>query len=109
MYSTKWNKITKITAAAGLWALLTGCTAEQQNEFKALGKNQRFLLAEEIQTPGATRDTDMLFVIDNSGSMKPSQDRLRASFAQFAQTYFKPEYNVCVAVITTDLYRQANP
>lgn len=85
-----------------------GCTAEQKNEFKAMGKNQQFILAEESAST-SLRETDILFVIDNSGSMQPAQDRLKASFTQFAQDYFKPEYNICVSVITSDLYRQESP
>ena len=51
---------------------------------------------------------DVLFVVDNSSSMDPSQARLRNALSDFATTYLKPSYDIRTGVITTDTYL-ANP
>jgi hypothetical protein len=51
------------------------------------------------------RDVDILFVLDNSGSMTMMQDRLRATFPQFLERLAAPDGlpNLHVGVVTTDL------
>ncbi|MCM2276472.1 MAG: hypothetical protein NDJ89_00155 [Oligoflexia bacterium] len=48
---------------------------------------------------------DMLFVVDNSGSMGDDQDRLAEGFATFASTFFqRTDLNICSAITTSDRY-----
>ncbi len=48
---------------------------------------------------------DLLFVVDNSGSMSDNQDALAAGFSKFGETYFKnPALDICTMIITSDRY-----
>ena len=47
---------------------------------------------------------DILWVIDNSGSMKNSQKKLQDGLENFARTYFKVGSDIQIGVITTDAY-----
>ncbi len=48
---------------------------------------------------------DILWVIDNSGSMKTSQDNVAANFDSFISTFQDKGFDFQMAVITTDAYR----
>ena len=81
-------------------ALFTdGCTGQLPSSF-------RFRQAEELfnSTDFVNTKLDMLWVIDNSGSMNVSQGRIRDGFTSFAAKYMKPTWDIRVAVITTDTY-----
>ena len=82
-----------------------GCTGQLPNSF-------RFRQAEESFSAASDQDVntklDLLWVIDNSASMDVSQRRLRNGFRSFAQKYMKPNWDIRVAVITTDTFL-ANP
>jgi len=56
------------------------------------------------------RNVDLLFMVDNSSSMKPLQDNLRANFPKFMQRLMDPPGlpNIHVAVVTSDM-GAANP
>ncbi len=47
---------------------------------------------------------DILWVIDNSGSMKDEQEALRENFNSFITNFIKKGYDYRIAVITTDAY-----
>jgi hypothetical protein len=51
-----------------------------------------------------TQKVDLLWVVDNSASMEPSQEKLRKGFAKFAEKYMRPNWDIRVAAITTDTY-----
>lgn len=51
---------------------------------------------------------DILFVVDNSGSMADEQEKLRNGFVSFANRYMQPTWDIRLAVITSDTYL-ANP
>ena len=55
--------------------------------------------SEEIQK------LDILWVVDNSGSMATSQQRLTQNFPRFIQNFLKKRYDFRIAVTTTDAYR----
>ena len=55
-----------------------------------------------------TQKVDLLWVVDNSASMEPNQEKLRKGFAKFAAKYMRPNWDIRVAAITTDTYL-ANP
>lgn len=56
----------------------------------------------EIHVQGGG-NIDVLWVIDNSGSMKEEQAKLADNFQQFVQFFFGLDYDFNMAVITTDL------
>ncbi|MCB0419950.1 MAG: VWA domain-containing protein [Bdellovibrionales bacterium] len=49
---------------------------------------------------------DILWVVDNSGSMKTSQENLAANFSSFIKDFQKLNYDFQIGVITTDAYRE---
>ncbi|MDB4981525.1 MAG: hypothetical protein JWM82_2277, partial [Myxococcales bacterium] len=60
-------------------------------------------LAQEIHWYG-TRDVDLLFMVDNSASMTPLQNKLRANFPAFMNVLKGlPLPNVHIAVVSSDL------
>ncbi|OFZ82244.1 MAG: hypothetical protein A2603_00975 [Bdellovibrionales bacterium RIFOXYD1_FULL_55_31] len=79
--------------------LLSGCTGQLPGSFRLAQQEEVFATSQEINTK-----LDMLWVIDNSGSMDVSQQRIRDGFSGFAQKYMKPNWDIRVAVITTDTY-----
>lgn len=88
-----------------------GCTQSVPSQFKLLPASQSvdagFVVGED-QTERQTSPVDILWVIDNSASMAPSQSKLKAGLAAFAKTYFKGDTDIQLAVITTDAF-VANP
>lgn len=92
-----------LIALASLAAALSGCTGQIPNSFRLSQQEELFSSTQEVNTK-----LDMLWVIDSSGSMNVSQDRIREGFVSFATKYMKPTWDIRVAVITTDTYL-ANP
>lgn len=90
---------------------ILGCTQSVPNQFKLLPAEQSveagFVVGSEV-TEKHTSPVDILWVIDNSASMAPSQAKLKAGLSAFARTYFKGETDIQLAVITTDAFI-ANP
>lgn len=87
-------------------ALLLGlcaCTGQLPGTFRYKQVLQAFSTKQEVNTK-----IDLLWVVDNSSSMDVSQTKLRKGFAQFANAYLKPYWDIRIAVIPTDLYI-ANP
>src|SRR5690606_16963449 len=51
------------------------------------------------------KEIDLVFVVDNSGSMAEEQAALAQGFDRVAQTYFRNPYvDVCVIIISSDRY-----
>lgn len=82
-----------------LGSSLSGCTQQKPNSFRLQQQLESFAVAQEVNTR-----VDLLFVVDNSASMDVSQDRLRKGFGRFAERYLRPNWDIRVAVITTDTY-----
>ncbi len=91
------NPIRCVISLAGLF--LVGCTGQLKEAFRYAQQEQVFSSQLEVNT-----QVDLLWVVDNSASMDVSQDNLRKGFAAFAQKYMKPNWDIQVAVITTDTY-----
>ncbi|MBC7690716.1 MAG: hypothetical protein H7222_03030 [Methylotenera sp.] len=102
-------KYTKTAAALSLTSILgtliTGCTQQLPKSFALQPATETFGSNNLIDV---NTKLDMLWVIDNSGSMDVSQEHLREGFATFAARYMKPTWDIRIAVITTDTYL-ANP
>lgn len=77
------------------------------------GAQHRFSLASEEQSfiqssqEVVQRKIDILWVIDNSGSMAPFQQSLAENFQEFMQTFVQKNYDFHLAVTTTDAYLAA--
>lgn len=97
--------MTSITAASiGLIALeLVGCTGQLPGSFRLKQEEELFSAQQDVNTK-----LDILWVVDNSGSMDEEQAKLREGFSSFASRYMKPTWDIHLAVITTDTYL-ANP
>src|SRR5689334_3965525 len=103
----KWILVLSLVAAM---LAATSCgTKERPKTFGLLPRQEqgRFSITEipatnemfdltEPQTREAVVNSkvDLLWVIDNSSSMDPSQDRLRDALGQFARTYMKPKWDI---------------
>ncbi|MGE0615953.1 MAG: hypothetical protein AB7P04_09945 [Bacteriovoracia bacterium] len=82
-----------------LLTLATACTGQLPNSFRYLQQEQSFPALIDFNTK-----LDLLWVVDNSGSMEPVQQKLRQGFASFAQQYMKPTWDIRTAVIRSDTY-----
>jgi hypothetical protein len=80
-------------------AFVSSCTNMLPSQFLLTQQQQAFSSDVQINTK-----IDMLWVIDNSSSMDPDQEKLRAGFAAFAQKYLQPTWDIHVAAIPTDAY-----
>ncbi|MCB9026289.1 MAG: hypothetical protein H6625_08235 [Bdellovibrionaceae bacterium] len=80
--------------------IITAC-GEPDPSFSLLSDNDVFLQnSNEINTK-----IDILWVIDNSGSMETSQDALVANFEEFIDGFRDRGFDFQMAVTTTDAYR----
>lgn len=88
-------------------ASILGCTQSAPRQFKLLPAQQSveagFVVGEQV-TERKASPVDILWVIDNSASMAPSQTKLKEGLASFAKTYFKGDTDIQLAVITTDAF-----
>jgi len=78
-----------------------GCTQPVLNQFSLAQVTDSFNAA---STQNVNTKLDLLFMVDNSSSMDPSQDGLRKGFTTFAQKYMQPTWDIRVGVITSDTY-----
>ncbi|MBC8068794.1 MAG: VWA domain-containing protein, partial [Deltaproteobacteria bacterium] len=90
----------------GLFTSLTsGCSSRAVDEGSTEGDEDSNLTMSEddggIQLT-INRDVDVLFVIDNSGSMGEAQASLSRSFSVFIDVLEKAEANYRIGVTTTD-------
>ncbi|RYZ88938.1 MAG: hypothetical protein EOP04_08185 [Proteobacteria bacterium] len=83
-------------AAATLFA---GC-GKSADSFSLLSDGSSF----KQNATFTPRKVDVLWVIDNSGSMKSSQDKLAANFSSFINKFKTTDSDFHMAVTTTDAY-----
>lgn len=81
-------------------ATIVGCSSSRPS-FSLLPEQSTFDQAPTI-TLGKL---DILWVIDNSGSMKSSQDNVAANFASFIDLFNQKGYDYHMAVITSEAYK----
>lgn len=104
-YNSKISFPRSVSTGVLLFGVFTfgACTKQGNNTFRIQPAVQTFAVRQDTQSK-----VDMLWVVDNSASMDPSQEKLRKAFVHFANTYMKPNWDIRAAVITTDTYL-ANP
>jgi len=78
---------------------LSACTGQLADSFRYQQQIEDFQTDVSVNTK-----IDMLWVIDNSPSIAPSQKKIRDGFRQFAEQYMKPNWDIRVAVISQDTY-----
>lgn len=79
-------------------ASITACTGQLPGSFRFAQQE------EDFSSIDVNTRLDILWVIDNSGSMANEQVKIRDGFVSFAQKYMKPAWDIRLAVITTDTY-----
>ena len=87
-----------LVAAANVLAL-TGCD-KGGSGFSILASSSEFQQASVFEP----RKLDVLFVVDNSGSMSSSQSSLATNFPSFINYFKNKGYNYRIAVTTTDAF-----
>ncbi|MBX2989179.1 MAG: VWA domain-containing protein [Bdellovibrionaceae bacterium] len=90
------NKMLLLSAAV---ALFTGCE-KSTDSFSLMSASSSF----KQNVAYVQRPVDILWVIDNSGSMDTSQQRLAANFQSFINRFSTLGYDFRMGVITTDAY-----
>lgn len=83
--------------------MVFGACNKPDPSFDVASLEQSFLVAPDVYEE--QQKIDVLWVIDNSGSMRTSQQRLSNSFAAFIQNFTQKRYDYRIAVTTTDAYR----
>ncbi|MGZ3709172.1 MAG: hypothetical protein ACXWPM_10495 [Bdellovibrionota bacterium] len=90
--------------------LASGCGSDYANGFFHRIPNVEFFSPKSLTTTTEVIQTsitgpfDILWVVDNSGSMSAHQNDIAAGFQSFAANYLKPGTDIRLAVITTDAY-----
>jgi hypothetical protein len=83
--------------------LLSSSCEKATPSFHFASDEQHFLVSPDlIEVPAKI---DVLWVIDNSGSMATSQNHLAENFPRFIQNFSEKKYDFRIAVTTTDAYR----
>jgi len=78
---------------------VVGCSKENPT-FSLLAESNGF-----IQSTSVNTKVDVLFVIDNSGSMQPAQTNLTNNFNAFISSFVQKGYDFHIGVVTTDTYK----
>ena len=87
-----------LIVAVGLAAMATGCS-NGDTSYSLLSSGQSFKQA-TVNTK-----VDILWVVDNSGSMKPLQDNMTANFNSFISQFVTKGYDFHLSVVGTDAYK----
>lgn len=96
--------LSAIWAIAGVGIGGVGCTQVTNETFRALPIQRVFVPVTELKLVSGLGTADILFVVDNSGSMGVHQENLKAALAQFAQAYLGSDNDICVGFLTTEEY-----
>jgi hypothetical protein len=92
-------KAFKLLLMVGCLNVLTGCSGGG-NSYSVLSEDQTF-----SQTPSAVNTKiDILWVVDNSGSMASSQQNLADNFPSFINNIASRNYDYKIAVTTSDAF-----
>jgi len=83
------------------WLLLTGCDSKKAKNFSILA-DANVYSQDSIYEP---RKIDVLWIIDNSGSMQTSQANLAANFRSFIEKFQNLKFDYHIAVNGTDAWK----
>ena len=98
----------RTVSAIALAVALSACGSGGLGTFQKLNACQSYSIGSEV-VKTVRAPVDVLFVVDNSGSMSSHQIELQTSFSAFSSQYLTPDASGSVrdlrmAVITTDTY-----
>jgi len=94
------SKNTLIKSISALSLVLSACTGSSPS-FSILAQNQSF---QQASNTFAQNQIDILWVVDNSGSMQTSQANLASNFSAFISKFQTLGLDYHMAVTTTDAY-----
>ncbi|MNK26228.1 hypothetical protein D3C87_445600 [compost metagenome] len=98
---SKKNFLIYAMAAVSTAALTTGC--DKSGSPFSLAPDSSSYKQEAVYVP---KKIDVLWVIDNSGSMETSQQNLATNFQSFINRFQQNNYDFNMAVVTTDAWRK---
>lgn len=97
---TDWIRSVHALLCGGFFVVtLNACTGQLPGSFRFKQLEENFNANESFNSR-----LDILWVIDNSGSMSQEQVKIRDGFVSFANQYMQPTWDIRLAVITTDTY-----
>lgn len=96
---TKQNPRKAAGLMIGATLATSACTGQLPGSFAYQQQLEKFTSLTEVNTK-----IDLLWVVDNSASMDVNQRKIREGFSGFAARYLKPNWDIRLAVITTDTY-----
>ncbi|MFN3696514.1 MAG: vWA domain-containing protein [Pseudobdellovibrio sp.] len=106
MFSINKHQIAKVSAkllfASALAVTYTGCE-KGAGSFSVLTNASQYVQSDAY----VARKVDVLFVVDNSGSMSTSQSNLANNFDSFIQRLISRGFDFRIGVTTSDTYYQA--
>src|SRR6476661_1736301 len=92
-------KVTNIGLSVAAAVLLTAC-GNGSTTYSLLSEGQTF----RQNSAMSITKIDVLWVVDNSGSMATSQQNLANNFPSFIQKFQEKAYDFQMGVVTTDAY-----
>lgn len=99
--NTKQVSLKKLMMSAVLGLSLVNTACSKSATFSLMSDQANF----QQNSSETNGKIDVLFVVDNSGSMKSSQDNLAASFSHFIELFTEKGFDYQIAVTTSDAYR----
>ena len=96
---TTTNKMSTVVNMLLIGLIMSSCE-KSGNSFSVLSGSSSFQQSAKFEP----RKLDILFVIDNSGSMSSSQQNLANNFSSFIDRFITKGYDFKIAITTTDAY-----
>lgn len=93
------SRLAKFSIAAAVAAMVVGCN-KSADSFSLLSDASSY----KQNAQYIPRKVDILWVVDNSGSMENSQTRLANSFSAFINKFIQTDSDFRMAVVTTDAF-----
>lgn len=95
----RYLNLSLLVIASGLFTILSSC--EKSDRSYSLMADAETFQQTATYVP---RKVDILWIIDNSGSMKTSQDNLTANFSRFISRFQSLKYDFHMGINTTDAW-----
>jgi len=98
-----WFLISSALAASTFMATFAGCDCGRSNLMNTLPPDVRV----DTYSQQAASKIDVLWVVDNSGSMAPRQENLARNFGSFITEFTKNSIDYRIGITTTDIFKEA--
>lgn len=90
----------RVGALAGVLSLSVAGCGSNESSFSILPSAENFQQSSE----GISTKIDVLWVVDNSGSMASSQQNLVDNFTSFIESFIEKNYDFRIGIVTTDAF-----